>query len=197
MFGRVKLMGDQVEVLDTDIGLYISIDGSLVDNREIAELFNMNVRDISTFMSKNRHRPYHIKKWLCDKLWRIEVGDSNNVKVYQNPNGCRCTVNLVKKMAGLSNSVAAHLLKNWETGDIDTDELFVPKELRKTQYINSLRKPRPRGKRADWGGLSNKPRDHNLARIPDPTPYEKKLGNLTVGRYDWCPTLNQHGHNRY
>jgi len=187
----------KVEVISTPAGIVVRLDSKTYDHKELGDRLEVRASTVATYFSKQKDNPEKLKLWIEDYIWRRENKEPNGVKVYRNPSGCLCSVGVVQMLTGVINSVASNLLKNWERGDIDTDDLFVPNNMRRTAYVSSTKTNRPRGKRANWGNLTNKSRDHNLKKIPNPTKYEQALGHMHVGDYIWPATGNPGGHHRY
>ena len=191
----------KLELSEEDLRIKrVILDGRRYTFKELAAKIRISGSTLYLYVVKHKYHIPTIEEYILDHLWLTEHGDSLNAKVYKSANGCRCSKKLIMELTGVVPSSALNLLKNWASGDIDTDELCTPKHMRRTQYINRTKTFNTRNNGPKWNGLSNKDRSHKLDDIASPTQYEKEHLNGYIpspGLINPAGLSTRNNHRRY
>lgn len=151
------------------IGTYwtVIIDGVEYTSKEIAVKYSINHSTVSKHVSIKTQEEF--KKWLECRIELKSLGlEGTNIILFKR-DGEVCWAKCIMETTGWSSSYINIQLHRWVKKEIDTDELFNPTK----KNVYKKRVPKPVGQHMSmWGTLSNKKRDHNLAKIKKPSKWE-------------------------
>ena len=140
----------------------ITIDGKEYDPHILNKWFGLAKNGVSQALNMRRGKPYEQRLYIANQLWRRENNIPIRHMVYTNPQGCKCTVAIVKKLCvnGEKSTTAANRINKWAKGEIDTDDLFRPfkKSAQKCDPAKSKRAQKSKRYASFWDTSDMAPR---------------------------------------